>query len=260
MISLNPALKNHALQRKTTTTNLLHTYIAFLDSYQNKMNTGTVSKAMLGKLLRWGGAHMGFSKHTDTILKWTIKTGQWKRAHFDMLHVPVDLNLFATEHCDYCLTWLSSFQTLKSSLPYSLHSADSTHLAHQRQSSKRRNSEANTCQTHLLCLMSWLASQGKSAVWGHTYTKLWSRQPLNSIATPSLCPPPPNNQPTTHNKMMKHPQNKRNCSSDSPPNLERKKKKKKERKKRRKNSSCVLKKMGQGHQHWYDSQKSLFYR
>ena len=26
---------------------------------------------MLGKLLRQGGAHMGFSKHIDTILNWT---------------------------------------------------------------------------------------------------------------------------------------------------------------------------------------------
>ena len=31
--------------------------------------------ATLGKLLRQGGAHIGFSKHTDTILKWTEQHG-----------------------------------------------------------------------------------------------------------------------------------------------------------------------------------------
>ena len=35
----------------------------------NQMNTGTVSKAVFGKLLRErDGAHMGFSEHIDTIL------------------------------------------------------------------------------------------------------------------------------------------------------------------------------------------------
>ena len=34
-------------------------------------NTGTVSKATLGKLLRRGGAHMGFSERVDTIFNGT---------------------------------------------------------------------------------------------------------------------------------------------------------------------------------------------
>ena len=39
----------------------------------SQMNTGTVSKAMMGKLLRDGMEHiiMGFSKRIDTILNWT---------------------------------------------------------------------------------------------------------------------------------------------------------------------------------------------
>ena len=37
----------------------------------NNTNIGTVSKTMLGKLLRHGGAYMGFSKPTDTTLSWT---------------------------------------------------------------------------------------------------------------------------------------------------------------------------------------------
>ena len=39
----------------------------------SQMNTGTVSKAMMGKLLRDGMQHiiMSLSKHIDTILKWT---------------------------------------------------------------------------------------------------------------------------------------------------------------------------------------------
>ena len=35
------------------------------------MNIRTISKALLGKLLRQGGAHMGFSEHIDTILNGT---------------------------------------------------------------------------------------------------------------------------------------------------------------------------------------------
>ena len=35
----------------------------------NQTNIGTVSKATFGKTSeRWGGAHMGFSERTDTIL------------------------------------------------------------------------------------------------------------------------------------------------------------------------------------------------
>ena len=34
----------------------------------NQTNIGTILKAMLGKVLRWGGAHMGFSERIDTIL------------------------------------------------------------------------------------------------------------------------------------------------------------------------------------------------
>ena len=37
----------------------------------NQTNIGTVSKATLGKLLRRGGAHMGFSQRIDTTLNWT---------------------------------------------------------------------------------------------------------------------------------------------------------------------------------------------
>ena len=37
----------------------------------NQTNIGTVSKATLGKLLRPGRAHMGFSERTDTILNRT---------------------------------------------------------------------------------------------------------------------------------------------------------------------------------------------
>ena len=40
-------------------------------SVVSQMNIGTVSKATLGKPLRQGGAHMGFSKRRDTILNWT---------------------------------------------------------------------------------------------------------------------------------------------------------------------------------------------
>ena len=36
-----------------------------------KTNIGTVSKATLGKLLRRGGAHMGFSERVDTIFRCT---------------------------------------------------------------------------------------------------------------------------------------------------------------------------------------------
>ena len=38
----------------------------------NQMNTGTVSKAVFGKLRERDGAHMGFSEHIDTVLNWTV--------------------------------------------------------------------------------------------------------------------------------------------------------------------------------------------
>ena len=41
--------------------------------------TRTISKAMLGKLLRWGGACMGFFEHIDTILNWTDEW--WSSGH-----------------------------------------------------------------------------------------------------------------------------------------------------------------------------------
>ena len=38
----------------------------------NQTNDGTVSKTMLGKPLRQGGAYVGFSERIDTILNWTV--------------------------------------------------------------------------------------------------------------------------------------------------------------------------------------------
>ena len=42
----------------------------------NQTNIGIVSKAVLGKLLRWGRVRMGFSEHIYTILNWTEKQQQ----------------------------------------------------------------------------------------------------------------------------------------------------------------------------------------
>ena len=37
----------------------------------NQTNAGTISKVTFRKLLRWGGAHVGFSECIDTVLNWT---------------------------------------------------------------------------------------------------------------------------------------------------------------------------------------------
>ena len=52
----------------------------------NPTNTGTASKATLGKLQRRGWAHMDFSERIDTILNWTeLKTSNSEHSSFALL-------------------------------------------------------------------------------------------------------------------------------------------------------------------------------